>query len=966
MFTWLFKRPKASQTLSRAIASMETLETRLNFSPAGTGWQLQFADEFSGTSLDSNSWSIITGARRNAVNSTDSVNVGSGNLTLTTHTENGTHYTGFISSKNLFTATYGYWEARVNFQDSPGMWSAFWMQSPTMGTPLGDPATAGTEIDIVEHRHVDSTNTDISNKMQVNLHWDGYQAGVEKSAGSGNINNPTAAPLEGNFHLYAVQWDPTGYKFYIDGTQVWQTTQGLSKRSEYIFLSSEVQNNSWAGTIPTGGYGSLATSTTKMTIDYVHVYQKPISDIANASTSVNTPISIPFTATQRDGVTTTFTATSSDTSIVPNANIVVGGDGANRTLTITPLAKLGSTTITVTATCGAVSGSDTFVLSTTNGASFHNGDFEESPAGNGWSLYGSAKIATTDQRSGTKTARIDNGVGGGEQIVTGLLPNTTYVLAGWAKTTTTATQARIGVKNYGGTETYAITSNLAYTYLTVTFTTGASSTQATLYVYKPTTADAANFDDLTLSTGVTVTNLAPTVATPAVASPSPVTGTTTNLSVLGSDDAGEANLTYSWAATTLPAGAAAPTYSVNGTNGAKNTIATFSKAGVYGFTVTITDTGNLTTTSTVNVTVNQTLTSITVTPGSVSLNAGGTQQFSATGTDQFGDALAASVTWSMTGAGTLSATGLYTAANTSGSATVTATSGAISGSTGVTVTNLAPTVATPAAASPSPVTGTTTALSVLGADDAGEANLTYSWAATTLPAGAAAPTYSVNGTNASKNTTATFTKAGTYGFTVTITDAGSLTTTSTVNVTVNQTLTSIVLTPATVTLNASTMQQFSATARDQFAAAMSAQPSFTWAVVGAGTITQAGLFTAPTTSSNSTVTATSGGVTGSAAVTTILTLPAAPTNLTVTALKSRKVKLTWTDNAINESGYYVQTSTDGVNWTTYATLTATAGSGSTVSYTTGSFAAGKRYFRVIAFISPSTLSNPSNVVSVTV
>ena len=44
----------------------------------------------------------------------------------------------------------------------------------------------------------------------------------------------------------------------------------------------------------------------------------------------------------------------------------------------------------------------------------------------------------------------------------------------------------------------------------------------------------------------------------------------------------------------------------------------------------------------------------------------------------------------------------------------------------MTLTNAgAPTIATPAAASPSPVTGTTTALSVLGADAAGESHITY-------------------------------------------------------------------------------------------------------------------------------------------------------------------------------------------------------------------------------------------------
>ena len=47
-------------------------------------------------------------------------------------------------------------------------------------------------------------------------------------------------------------------------------------------------------------------------------------------------------------------------------------------------------------------------------------------------------------------------------------------------------------------------------------------------------------------TGVQVTTGQPTVATPATANPSPVTGTTTNLSVLGADAGGEAALTYTW------------------------------------------------------------------------------------------------------------------------------------------------------------------------------------------------------------------------------------------------------------------------------------------------------------------------------------------------------------------------------------------------------------------------------------
>src|SRR5439155_7766195 len=130
----------------------------------------------------------------------------------------------------------------------------------------------------------------------------------------------------------------------------------------------------------------------------------------------------------------------------------------------------------------------------------------------------------------------------------------------------------------------------------------------------------------------------------------------------------------------------------------------------------------------VNVTVNQTLTQITVTPGSVALGENKTQQFTAVGFDQFGQALSSqpNFTWAKSsGVGTVSAVGLYTSPAAAGSASISASSGGISGSAAVTVSNGTPTVATPASATPSPVSGVTAALSVLGADDGGEGSLIY-------------------------------------------------------------------------------------------------------------------------------------------------------------------------------------------------------------------------------------------------
>ena len=276
----------------------------------------------------------------------------------------------------------------------------------------------------------------------------------------------------------------------------------------------------------------------------------------------------------------------------------------------------------------------------------------------------------------------------------------------------------------------------------------------------------------------------PTIATAAAANPNPVTGTTTNLSVLGASQDGEGTLIYTWATTgTPPAGV---TFSANGTNAAKNTTATFTKAGTYNFQVTASN-GQYSVTSSVTVTVNQTVAGITLTPATMLVAVNTTQQYSAAVVDQFGNAITSSViTYGVTGGGTITSSGLFTAPSSPGTSTITASSGTQSTTATATVTppNQAPTVATAASASPNPVTSTnTTTLSVLGADDNGESNLTYTWSLTGTPP--ASVTFSLNGSNAAKNTVATFTANGTYNFLVTITDSGGLSTTSTVTVTVS-------------------------------------------------------------------------------------------------------------------------------------------------------------------------------------
>ncbi|MHB1422345.1 MAG: cellulase family glycosylhydrolase [Gemmataceae bacterium] len=190
--------------------------------------------------------------------------------------------------------------------------------------------------------------------------------------------------------------------------------------------------------------------------------------------------------------------------------------------------------------------------------------------------------------------------------------------------------------------------------------------------------------DMTLSYNGS-TSSPPTVATPAAASESVVTGNSVNLSVLGADASGQAGLSYNWATTgTAPAPV---NFSVNGSNAARDTVATFAAAGKYTFQVTISDAAGQSVTSSVPVTVAQTLSSVVVTPGSASMVTGASQQFSAQADDQFGHALASqpSFIWTASGGGSVSSTGLYTAADAPGSATVQAATGAFHGSAAVTV-----------------------------------------------------------------------------------------------------------------------------------------------------------------------------------------------------------------------------------------------------------------------------------------
>jgi len=234
------------------------------------GYYLVWNDEFNGTSLDPTKWWVWVGVNSSGYTTPNAVTVTNGYLTINTYTDSGINYTAIISSDALFRERYGYTEASVEFNGSPGMFSDFWVQSPdNTGTVVGNPAAEGMELDICEHRATDANDADnINGEVTIDLHWDGYTKGVESTATSGLVGSG----LGTGFHTYGLLWNSANYTVSIDGVATWTTNVGVSDRTEFVMFSSQVSSNSFCGIVPTGGYGDLGVSTTSTVVDYVRFY----------------------------------------------------------------------------------------------------------------------------------------------------------------------------------------------------------------------------------------------------------------------------------------------------------------------------------------------------------------------------------------------------------------------------------------------------------------------------------------------------------------------------------------------------------------------------------------------------------------------------------------------------------------------------------------------------------------------
>ena len=165
---------------------------------------------------------------------------------------------GFAKPK--FLKKYGYFECRCKLQRQPGWWSAFWLQSPVIGSSP-DPGRSGIEIDIMENFTRDG-------EFSHNIYWNGYGPDI-KAGHSGPRRLET--DIFG-FHTYGLEWNPEGYVFYVDGRESWRFSEAVSHTEQFILITTECQTYRYNG-MPDPALHKI-TEPDAFAVDYVRVFDE--------------------------------------------------------------------------------------------------------------------------------------------------------------------------------------------------------------------------------------------------------------------------------------------------------------------------------------------------------------------------------------------------------------------------------------------------------------------------------------------------------------------------------------------------------------------------------------------------------------------------------------------------------------------------------------------------------------------
>jgi len=266
-----------------------TLQENRQPDPGPAGWTQVWSDEFNGaqgSAVNSNNWTHEIGGQgwgngewEYYTNSTEnSAMNGAGSLVITaTAVDTATtslncwygacKYTSArLVTTNKLEFAYGRAEALIQVPKGQGIWPAFWMLGNDLGT-VGWPVAG--EIDIMENIGREP------NIVHGTVHGPGYSGG----SGIGGGYTLPSGNLADGYHLYAVEWEPTQIRWFIDSTQYFTvTTADLPGGADWVYDHPFflILNLAVGGAWP--GYPDNTTVFPQtMKVDYVRVYQAPDS-----------------------------------------------------------------------------------------------------------------------------------------------------------------------------------------------------------------------------------------------------------------------------------------------------------------------------------------------------------------------------------------------------------------------------------------------------------------------------------------------------------------------------------------------------------------------------------------------------------------------------------------------------------------------------------------------------------------
>jgi beta-glucanase (GH16 family) len=173
------------------------------------GWTLTFDDEFNESYLDLSRWNITNGPsyinQEQQYYTPDSVKITHGFLRITTRNRGyrGRQYTsGQITTLGKFSQKYGWFEAKIRFPTTVGLWSCVYLLPASGAWP--------PEIDIAEYL------TKTPQELYLTNHWRGID--YRHWQLNSYLSEPNVDFTK--WHVYAVDWEKESVQWYMDGRLV--------------------------------------------------------------------------------------------------------------------------------------------------------------------------------------------------------------------------------------------------------------------------------------------------------------------------------------------------------------------------------------------------------------------------------------------------------------------------------------------------------------------------------------------------------------------------------------------------------------------------------------------------------------------------------------------------------------------------------------------------------------------------